>query len=156
MCFQYVFDRLWKMAGWKMFVTQLSKEGSSSNGLTDGFHCWTCLSTSLTITSLSSPLFLLFFHSIDEQLPGVALAWSAKSSSLFKVLAFPFPPPASAFLRSFPKMHLSNFFLWNFVSKLCGQVNYRILNPLPTRKVNNYKNNTKGQIAIGLLQKYSG
>ena len=64
---QYVIDQLRKTTGWKMVVKQLSKEGrhlksraapdiaSASNGLTDSSYCSTCLSTSLTITSLSPP-----------------------------------------------------------------------------------------------------
>ena len=139
---QYVIDQLRKTTGWKMVVKQLSKEGrhlksraapdiaSASNGLTDSSYCSTCLSTSLTITSLS-PLVLVSFQSIDEQLPGaaLALAWSAKTSSLFKVLAFPFPAAAAALLRPFPKMHLHNFFSKTlFPVKLCRQVNCKILN----------------------------
>ena len=129
---RYVIDQLWKTTGWKMVVKQLSKEGrhlksraapdraSASNGLTDGYHCSTCLSTSLTITSLSpprSPSSLYPFILLTNSYQGLHLHDQPKVLLCSKSLHFLFllPPPPSSDL--FQKCTFTTFFLQNFVSR---------------------------------------
>ena len=142
-----------------MVVKLLSKEGrhlksraapdraSASNGLTDGYHCSTCLSTSLTITSLStprSPSSLYPFILLTNSYQGLHLHDQPKVLLCSKSLHFLFllPPPPSSDL--FQKCTFTTFFSKTlFPVKLCRQVNCRILNTFPTHKVNNHLNDAK-------------